>query len=479
MGKLTKITDYLWEIPQTGQMLVPGRIYASEKLMSQIQKDESLKQVANVAHLPGIINYSLAMPDIHWGYGFPIGGVAATDAGSGVISPGGVGYDINCGVRLLRTNLSADFIRPKIKDLITTLFNAVPSGVGSHGAIRKLSRQDVRNILLKGAGWAIENGYGYADTLKFIEDNGCLKNADPDVISERAYQRGMPQLGTLGSGNHFVEISKISDIYDESFSGRLGLIKGNVVVFIHTGSRGLGYQICDDFIKVTLQATRKYGINVPDRQLACAPLDSQEGKDYLGAMRGAANFAFANRQVISALIETTMMNTLNMSPNDLEMSLIWDIAHNIAKIENHIVDGKQRQVCVHRKGATRAFGPGHRDLPEEYREIGQPVLIPGDMGTESYLCVGTDKAMLETFGSSCHGAGRVLSRTQARKRSQGRNLYAEMANAGIVVMAEGKSTMAEEMPDAYKNVTGVVNTMHNAGITRKVARFTPMGVIKG
>ena len=479
MGKLTKITDYLWEIPQTGQMLVPGRIYASEKLMSQIQKDESLKQVANVAHLPGIINYSLAMPDIHWGYGFPIGGVAATDAGSGVISPGGVGYDINCGVRLLRTNLSADFIRPKIKDLITTLFNAVPSGVGSHGAIRKLSRQDVRNILLKGAGWTIENGYGHSDTLKFIEDNGCLKNADPDVISERAYQRGMPQLGTLGSGNHFVEISKISDIYDESFSGRLGLIKGNVVVFIHTGSRGLGYQICDDFIKVTLQATRKYGINVPDRQLACAPLDSQEGKDYLGAMRGAANFAFANRQVISALIETTMMNTLNMSPNDLEMSLIWDIAHNIAKIENHIVDGKQRQVCVHRKGATRAFGPGHRDLPEEYREIGQPVLIPGDMGTESYLCVGTDKAMLETFGSSCHGAGRVLSRTQARKRSQGRNLYAEMANAGIVVMAEGKSTMAEEMPDAYKNVTGVVNTMHNAGITRKVARFTPMGVIKG
>jgi len=479
MGALKKITDYLWEIPQTGQMLVPGRIYASEKLMNQIQKDESLKQVANVAHLPGIINYSLAMPDIHWGYGFPIGGVAAIDVQSGVISPGGVGYDINCGVRLLRTNLSADFIRPKIKDLITTLFNAVPSGVGSHGAIRKLSRQDIRNILLKGAGWTIENGYGHSDTLKFIEDNGCLKDADPDVISERAYQRGMPQLGTLGSGNHFVEISKISDIYDKSIADRLGLTKGNIVIFIHTGSRGLGYQVCDDFIKVTLQATQKYGINVPDRQLACAPLDSQEGKDYLGAMRGAANFAFANRQVISALIETTMMNTLNMSPNDLEMSLIWDIAHNIAKIENHIVDGKQRQVCVHRKGATRAFGPGHRDLPEEYREIGQPVLIPGDMGTESYLCVGTDKAMLETFGSSCHGAGRVLSRTQARKRSQGRNLYAEMANAGIVVMAEGKSTMAEEMPDAYKNVTGVVNTMHNAGITRKVARFTPMGVIKG
>ncbi|MDO9547439.1 MAG: RtcB family protein [Candidatus Marinimicrobia bacterium] len=479
MNNIVKISPYLWEIPQSGAMQVPGRIYASEQLMNQIQKDESLKQVANVAHLPGIINYSLAMPDIHWGYGFPIGGVAATDAHSGVISPGGVGYDINCGVRLLRTNLSADFIRPKIKNLVTTLFNAIPSGVGSHGAIRKLSRKDIRNVILKGAGWAIENGFGHSDTLNFIEDNGCLKNADPDMISERAYQRGMPQLGTLGSGNHFVEISKISDIYDETVAARLGLIKGNVVVFIHTGSRGLGYQVCDDFIKVTLQATKKYGINVPDRQLACAPLDSQEGKDYLGAMRCAANFAFANRQVISSLIESVMMKSLTMNPNDMGLQLIWDIAHNIAKIENHIVGGKQRQVCVHRKGATRAFGPGSPDLPAEYHDIGQPVLIPGDMGTESYLCVGTPKAMLETFGSSCHGAGRVLSRTQARKKSMGRNLYGELAKAGIFVMAQGKSTMAEEMPDAYKNVTEVVNTMHEAGITKKVARFTPMGVIKG
>jgi len=479
MSELKKITDYLWEIPQTGQMLVPGRIYASERLINQIRKDESLTQVANVAHLPGIINYSLAMPDIHWGYGFPIGGVVATDARSGVISPGGVGYDINCGVRLLKTNLSADFIRPKIKGLVTTLFNAVPSGVGSHGAIRKLNRKDIRNILVNGAGWAIENGYGYAQTLNFIEDNGCLKDADPDVISERAYQRGMPQLGTLGSGNHFIEIAEVKNIYDEDTARQLGLEKGNVVIFVHTGSRGLGYQVCDDFIKVTLQATRKYEINVPDRQLACAPLDSQEGKDYLGAMRCAANFAFANRQVISSLIESAMLKILNMNPYDMGLKLIWDIAHNIAKIETHKVDGKPRQVCVHRKGATRAFGPGSQDLPVEYRDIGQPVLIPGDMGTESYLCIGTDKAMLETFGSSCHGAGRVLSRTQAKKRSQGRNLYAELANAGIFVMAEGKSTMAEEMPDAYKNVTEVVNTMHAAGITRKVARFTPMGVVKG
>jgi len=467
------------QIPQASAMLVPGRIYASEKLMQQIKNDESLKQVANVAHLPGIINYSLAMPDIHWGYGFPIGGVAATDARSGVISPGGVGYDINCGVRLLKTNLSADFIRPKIKDLISVLFNAVPSGVGSHGAIRKLSRKDIRNILLNGAQWAIENGYGHSNYLNFIEDNGCLGNADPDVISERAYQRGMPQLGTLGSGNHFIEIAEISDIYEENIAERLGMVKGDVVVFIHTGSRGLGYQVCDDFIKVYLQATRKYGISVPDRQLACAPLDSQEGKDYLGAMRGAANFAFANRQVISALIESALMKSLNMNPNDMGLQLIWDIAHNIAKIETHEVEGQMRKVCVHRKGATRAFGPGSPGLPAEYRDIGQPVLIPGDMGTESYLCVGTDKAMHETFGSSCHGAGRVLSRRQAKKLSLGRNLYGEMAQAGVFVMAQGKSTMAEEMPAAYKNVTEVVNTMHDAGITKKIARFTPIGVVKG
>ncbi|HDP68393.1 MAG TPA: RtcB family protein [Candidatus Marinimicrobia bacterium] len=479
MESIVQLAPYLWEIPRIGDMNVPGRIYASEKLMRQIQQDESLKQVRNVACLPGIVKYSLAMPDIHWGYGFPIGGVAATNAHSGVISPGGVGYDINCGVRLLRTNLSADFIQPKIKDLITAIFQAVPSGLGSHGAIRKLKRGDMRDVLLKGAGWAVENGFGKSDDLNFIEDNGRLEGADPDVISERAYQRGMPQLGTLGSGNHFIEISKISDIYDVSVATRLGLIRGNVVIFIHTGSRGLGYQVCDDFIKISLTATRKYGIRVPDRQLACAPLDSQEGSDYLGAMRGAANFAFANRQVISALIEEALLNGLNISPNDFGFRLIWDIAHNIAKIETHDVDGQERQLCVHRKGATRAFGPGRKELPEVYRDIGQPVLIPGDMGTESYLCIGTDKAMLETFGSSCHGAGRVMSRTQAKKKSRGRNLYAELAKAGIFVMAEGKSTMAEEMPDAYKNVTEVVNTMHQAGITRKVVRFTPIGVIKG
>ncbi len=479
MPEVIQLDKNLWEIPQTGNMRVPGRIYASEKLMQQIRKDESLKQVANVAHLPGIVNYSLAMPDIHWGYGFPIGGVAATDAFSGVISPGGVGYDINCGVRLLKTNLSAEFVRSRIKNLVTAIFNTVPTGLGSHGGIRKINRKELREVLLKGATWAVENDFGDSSVLSFIEDKGCLAGVDPDVISERAYQRGMPQLGTLGSGNHFIEIAEVKDIYDDDAARQLDLEKGNVVIFIHTGSRGLGYQVCDDFIKVTLQATAKYGISVPDRQLACAPLESQEGRDYLGAMRAAANFAFANRQVISSLIESALMKALNISPNDLGFHLIWDIAHNIAKIETHTINGKSRKVCVHRKGATRAFGPGSPDLPAEYREIGQPVLIPGDMGTESYLCVGTPKAMLETFGSSCHGAGRVMSRTKARKASQNRNLYNELAKAGIFVMAEGKSTMAEEMPDAYKDVTEVVNTMHAAGITKKAARFTPIGVIKG
>lgn len=477
--ELIQKSAYLWEIPQVGSMRVPGRIYASETLMNKIRQDESLKQVANVAQLPGIIDYSLAMPDIHWGYGFPIGGVAATDASAGVISPGGVGYDINCGVRLFRTDLSAEFIQPRIKNLVTGIFNNIPTGVGSHGAIRKLSRKDVRQVLQKGALWAIENGYGCSEELKYIEDKGMLAGADPDVISERAYQRGAPQLGTLGSGNHFIEISEIVDIYEPEIAWQLNLEIGNIVILIHTGSRGLGYQVCDDFIKVTLRATTKYGIFISDRQLSCVPLNSPEGKDYLGAMRAAANFAFANRQVISALVERTIERILNISPGDLGMRLIWDIAHNIAKIETHEIEGKTRKVCVHRKGATRAFGPGSPDLPQEYRDIGQPVLIPGDMGTESYLCVGTLKAMHETFGSSCHGAGRVMSRHKAKNHSKGHNLFREMENAGVFVMAEGKATMAEEMPYAYKNVTEVVNTMHQAGITKKVARFKPLGVVKG
>ena len=476
---IVKITPELWEIPKSGGMRVPGRVFASEKLMKVILHDESIKQVANVAHLPGIVGYSFAMPDIHWGYGFPIGGVAATDVETGVISPGGVGYDINCGVRLIRTNLKAKEIKHKIKKIVASLFNNIPTGVGSHGAIRKLSRQDVKNVLITGAKWVVNNGYGSEEDLKFIEEQGCLDGADPDIISDRAYQRGAPQLGTLGSGNHFVEISKVEDIFYPEAAEIFGIEQGGVVVIFHTGSRGLGYQICDDFLKVTLKAVSKYGILIPDRQLACTPLSSKEGKDYLAAMRAAANFAFANRQVIFALTKRSLMSALNISPSELGFKLVWDIAHNIAKIEEHTFEGKNVKLCVHRKGATRAFGPGSPDLPEEYHSIGQPVLIPGDMGTESFLCVGTEKAMQETFGSSCHGAGRVLSRRQAKKRSQGLDLHKEMEKAGVFVMAEGRGTMAEEMPFAYKDVSEVVNTMHNAGITKKVARFTPMGVIKG
>lgn len=479
MKNLIKLNPNLWEIPKTGNMRVPGRIFASEKLIKVILKDESLKQVANVAHLPGIVGYSFAMPDIHWGYGFPIGGVAATDVETGVISPGGVGYDINCGVRLIRTNLLAEEIRPKIKKIVASLFNRVPTGVGSHGAIKKLSIGDVKEVLTIGAKWSIEHGYGSSEDLKFTEERGCLKGADPGIISQRAYQRGTPQLGTLGSGNHFVEISKVEEIFYPEAARRFGIEQGGVVVIVHTGSRGLGYQVCDDFLKITLRAVSKYGIEIPDRQLACAPLSSSEGKNYLAAMRAAANFAFANRQVIYALIKKSLMSSLDISSPELGFKLVWDIAHNIAKIEEHTFKGKKVKVCVHRKGATRAFGPGSPDLPDEYKGIGQPVIIPGDMGTESYLCVGTEKAMQETFGSSCHGAGRVMSRRQAKKRSREIDVFSEIRKSGVFVMAEGKGTIAEEMPYAYKDVTEVVNTMHNAGITKKVARFVPMGVIKG
>ncbi len=477
--EINKIADYLWEIPQSGKMRVPGRIYANDKLMQAIRQDNSPGQVKNVAHLPGIVKYSLAMPDIHWGYGFPIGGVAGTDVQEGVISPGGVGYDINCGVRLLRTQLDITDVKDRIKDMVGAMFHSIPSGVGSSGAIKKLTRSDVKKVLVEGARWVVNHGFGSETDLNSIEEGGCIQGADPGIISQRALKRGTPQLGTLGSGNHFAEISKIVDIYDDSVANYLQLSKDQIVVQVHTGSRGLGYQVCDDFIKVTMQAVSKYGIEIPDRQLACAPLSSSEGQDYLAAMRGAANYAFANRQVISALIERALQRSLNMNPNDLGIQLIWDIAHNIAKIETHQVDGENRKLCVHRKGATRAFGPGSQELPEHYRQIGQPVLIPGDMGTESYLCLGTEKGMKTTFGSSCHGAGRVMSRRQAKKRARDQNLFNELEKSGVFVMAQGKGTMAEEMPYAYKNVSEVVDTMHQAGITKKVARFIPLGVIKG
>lgn len=478
--ELNKITDYLWEVPKQGNMLVPGRIYTTQNMLEgTLRNDEAIKQVVNVAHLPGIQKYSLAMPDIHWGYGFPIGGVAATDINEGVISPGGVGYDINCGVRLAATSLNFDEVKPKINKLIENLFKDIPTGVGAGGAIRKLSPKEIKQILVKGSQWAVEQGFGNERDIEFTEEEGKLEDADPDVVSSRAIERGQDQAGTLGSGNHFLEIDIVDEIYDKKAAATFGLFKGQMLVLIHTGSRGLGYQICDDYLKVLVKAEKKYNFNLPDRQLACAPIQSEEGKDYLGAMRGAANFAWNNRQIIMHLAKKSLLKTFNISETELNFNLIYDVCHNIAKIENHNIDGEMKKVCVHRKGATRAFPPGSDLMPERYREIGQPVLIPGDMGRYSYISLGTSKAMDETFGSSCHGAGRTQSRTKALKMGKGKNLIYELKQQGITIQAKGYKTIAEEMPYAYKDVSDVVEIMHNAGISTKVAKIKPIGVIKG
>ncbi len=478
--ELNKITDYLWEVPKQGNMLVPGRIYTTKNMLEgTLRNDEAIKQVVNVAHLPGIQKYSLAMPDIHWGYGFPIGGVAATDINEGVISPGGVGYDINCGVRLASTSLKFDEVKPKINKLIENLFKDIPTGVGAGGAIRKLSPKEIKQILVKGSQWAVEQGFGDEHDIEFTEEKGKLADAEPDVISSRAIERGQDQAGTLGSGNHFLEIDIVDEIYDEKAAEVFGLFKGQMVVLIHTGSRGLGYQVCDDYLKVLIKAEKKYNFNLPDKQLACAPIQSKEGQDYLGAMRGAANFAWNNRQIIMHLAKKSLLKTFKISEAELNFNLIYDVCHNIAKIEKHKIDGEMKEVCVHRKGATRAFPPGSNFIPGKYRNIGQPVLIPGDMGRYSFISVGNLKAMEETFGSSCHGAGRLQSRRKALKAGKGKNLIDELRQQGITIQAKGYKTIAEEMPYAYKDVSYVVDIMHYAGISTKVAKIKPVGVIKG
>lgn len=478
--ELKKIRENLWEIPASGNMKVPGRIYISQEMLEgSVKEDEALKQVVNVAQLPGIEKYSLAMPDIHWGYGFPIGGVAATNLEEGVISPGGVGYDINCGVRLATTNLEYDSVKDKIEKLVSKLFNAIPTGVGASGAIKKLSKDELKKVLTKGSVWAIENDLGTSSDVDFTEESGTLKNADADVVSQRAYERGADQVGTLGSGNHFLEIDVAEEIFDANVAEVFGLFKGQIVVQIHTGSRGLGYQVCDDYLKILLQASNKYGFRLPDKQLACAPINSPEGQNYLSAMQAAANFAWNNRQVIMFLAKKTFKDTFNMSDSELGFRLLYDVCHNIAKIEKHKINGDEKKLCVHRKGATRAFPPGSNMIPAKYKNVGQPVLIPGDMGRYSYVLVGTEKAMEETFGSSCHGAGRNLSRTKAMKSAKGRDLIQELKDKGIIIQAKGYRTIAEEMPGAYKDVSDVVDVMHKEGITRKVAKLKPVGVIKG
>jgi tRNA-splicing ligase RtcB (3'-phosphate/5'-hydroxy nucleic acid ligase) len=477
-----KLDNFRWKIPQSYKpgMKVPGIIYANESLFPGIINDRALEQVVNVSFLPGIVNYSLAMPDIHWGYGFPIGGVAATDPeNGGVVSPGGVGYDINCGVRLVRSDLTSSDLVSRLESLISALFNDIPSGVGSGGDIRASVKEE-KEIFLKGAGWAVKKGYGVKEDLEFTEDNGSIEGADPSIVSDRAYERGKDQSGTLGSGNHFLEIQEVDEIFDEEKANAFGLFKGQVTMMIHSGSRGLGYQICDDYVKSMASCLAKYNINVPDRQLACAPVDSKEGRAYLAAMKCAANYAWANRQCLMYLARNVFEKVFNKSWSSLGLKLVYDVAHNIAKMESHNVNGKERLLCVHRKGATRAFPPGHNDLPSAYKKAGQPVIIPGDMGTFSYVLAGAEGSMQETFGSACHGAGRRLSRSSAVKICAGKNIDRELFNkSGIIVKAKNRATLAEEAPEAYKNVSEVVNVVHGAGLAVKVCRMRPLGVIKG
>jgi tRNA-splicing ligase RtcB len=479
MVQLRQIDDYRWEIPREGRMRTRGLIFCSKEMLPDIQGDQSLQQVANVAMLPGIVGPSLAMPDIHWGYGFAIGGVAAFDLDEGIISPGGVGYDINCGVRLLRTNLARDQVQPRMSELVSALFNNIPSGVGSRRKDFKLTAANLNKALADGCRWAVQAGFGAAADLEHIEAGGRLNGADPEAISQFAKDRGKDQLGTLGSGNHFVEVGYVAEIYEAAVARQLGLALDQVTAIVHTGSRGLGHQVCDDYIKVMLKAAAKYGIELPDRQLCCAPLSSPEGRQYLAAMSGAANFAFANRQMITHWVRESFEQVFQMGPRDLGLELVYDVAHNIAKIETHEVEGRQVKVCLHRKGATRAFPPRHPEVPEAYRETGQPVLIPGDMGRYSFVLVGTERALTETFGSTCHGAGRRLSRHVAKKTARGRSIIRELADKGIIVKGAGRATIDEELSEAYKDVAGVVDVVHGAGIARKVAKLRPLGVIKG
>ncbi|MDD5772111.1 MAG: RtcB family protein [bacterium] len=479
-GPLEKIDEYRWLIPKSFQdgMRVPGLIYTTEQLIKDLRMDQTPVQVANVACLPGILKYSMAMPDIHWGYGFPIGGVAACGLKDGVISPGGVGYDINCGVRLMRTDLCADEIENKMEELLNKLFNNIPSGLGTKGKIR-LSNKELREVLVKGSAWAVKKGYGWPEDIELTEGNGCLPGADPDKVSERAMERGRPQSGTLGSGNHFLEVQEVVEIYNPEIADVFGLRKGQVMVMMHSGSRGLGYQVCDDYLKVMGRAVSKYNFSLPDRQLACAPINSPEGKDYFSAMAAAANYAWANRQWLMHWTREVFSDVFAASPEKLGMSLVYDVTHNIAKFEDHEIEGKIQKVCVHRKGATRSFCPGHPDLPEKYKISGQPVIIPGDMGRNSYVMVGTKKAMEETFGSTCHGAGRLMSRTSAMKAASGKQIYDELSNRNILVRTGNIRTLSEEAPAAYKNVNEIVDIVHGAGLSLKVAKLRPLGVIKG
>ena len=478
---LIKISENIWEIPSSykKEMRVPARLFLDDEGVENLE-DGAIEQIVNVACLPGVQKYSLGLPDSHFGYGFPIGGVGAFNSNNGIISPGGVGFDINCGVRMIRTNLTREDIEPNIKQLSEELFKNIPSGVGSKGKIR-LNNGEIDEVLNNGARWAVENGYGWEDDLEYLEENGCIEDANADVVSDKAKKRGIPQLGSLGSGNHFLEVQVVDEIYNENVANTFGLENGEVVVMVHTGSRGCGHQICSDYLRVMDKAYRNYKLDIPDRQLACSYLDSKEAQNYLHAMYSAANYAWANRQVIIHWVRETFENVLGQSSEDMDMSTVYDVAHNIAKEETHVINdnGFELKLLVHRKGATRAFGPNRIEVPEKYRSVGQPVLIPGTMGTSSYVLHGTEKAMLTTFGSTAHGAGRKLSRSQAKNEFSPENIENELNSKGIEIKANSKPVLAEEAPDAYKNVDSVVKTSDSLGIAKLVAKVSPIIVTKG
>lgn len=480
MKNIKKVSEFVWELETSYKpgMLTTGRIYADQELFNKAQEDKGLEQVANVGFLPGIIGPSIAMPDIHWGYGFPIGGVAAMDAAKGVITPGGVGFDINCGVRLLRSELTIDDLMPVKSELADELDNAIPKGVGSGSRLR-LSELELEQVLREGATSIIEKGLGQPEDVEHIEENGRLAGAEPGNVSQKSVQRGLNQLGSLGAGNHFLEVQRVDRIFRSKEAQAFGIFEGQIVIMIHSGSRGFGHQVCADYIKVMDRYSKENQIDLPDRQLAYAPLDSRQGKDYYSAMACAVNYAFSNRQCLAHWARKAFEQVFGKDQKMLQMDVVYDVSHNIAKYEEHEIDGRKVKLCVHRKGATRAFGPGQKELPDDYRKTGQPVFIPGDMGTESYILVGTERAMTETFGSTCHGAGRAISRSQAKKLIRGKTLKEELESKGILIRAGNIGLLSEEAPAAYKDVARVVDVCEGAGISLRVARLKPLIVIKG
>ena len=469
---------YRIEPDKSRGMRAPVTIYADEKLLAKMMTDRTISQAINVSTLPGIQSHVIVLPDGHEGYGFPVGGVAAMDAEEGMISPGGVGYDINCGVRLLRTNLTEQDVRPRLKDLVTDLFNSIPSGVGSKGAIR-LNNSQLDEVLVRGVNWAIDNGYGSENDAEVCEENGQIKNANPNKVSDRARKRGMPQLGSLGSGNHFLEVQKVAEIHDEVAAKKMGIKKDSVTILIHCGSRGFGHQVCSDYLRISEQAQKKYNITLADRELACVPNTSEEGESYRAAMFAALNFAWSNRQMITHWTRKSFERVFKKSESDLDMKLVYDVAHNIAKVEKHKIDGQLKSVVVHRKGATRAFPANREEIPRNYRDIGQPVFIPGSMGTSSWILLGQQNSMNLSFGSTAHGAGRMMSRSKARRDYTEEQVKKSLADKGIFIKSLTRDGVVEEAPQAYKDVDAVVNVSHELGIATKVAKLVPIGVIKG